>query len=152
MRAIDYARGLYKYLDIYSYPIDLTKLFEPLNIRYLEDPGIIATGITMKLPKLNIIVINSAYPKTKMRFALAHEIAHVVMPHRLEYFVCNRKNSPMEKDADKFAGELLMPKLLIEKLWEEFRENKENRIEILANKLQVSNAAMSVRIRILGLR
>lgn len=152
MRAIDYARDLYRYLDINSYPIDLTKLFEPLKIRYLEDPGIIAVGILVKMTKMNLIVINSSYPATKMRFALAHEIAHIVMPHKSEYFVCNRQKSPMEKDADTFAAELLMPKLLVEKLWEEYKENKENCIEILANKLEVSVDAMKVRKNVLGLR
>lgn len=152
MRAIDYARDLYKYLDIEEPPIELENLFEPLQIRYIEDPGIIATGLTIKLPNINIVIINSSYPEEQMRFALAHEIAHIVMPHKAEYFVCSRSKSPMERSADRFASELLMPKLLIEKLWKKFEENKENRIELMANKLQVSKSAMITRAKILGLR
>ncbi|MFP4459187.1 MAG: ImmA/IrrE family metallo-endopeptidase [Candidatus Zixiibacteriota bacterium] len=152
MRAVDYARGLYKYLDIENYPIDLTKLFKPLKIRYLEDEGIIATGIAVKMPAMNLIIVNSSYPKSQMRFALAHEIAHIVMPHKMEHYVCKHAKSPMENDANRFAAELLMPKLLVEKLWYRYRENKENRIELIANKLQVSKSALQVRIKKLGLK
>lgn len=48
-----------------------------------------------------IFLINSDMPGERVRFTLAHEIGHIVM-HELP-------NDEMEREADRFAAELLMP-------------------------------------------
>jgi Zn-dependent peptidase ImmA (M78 family) len=50
-----------------------------------------------------IFLINSAIPTDRMRFTLAHEIGHIIM-HRLPV-----ENGNMERQADQFAAEFLMP-------------------------------------------
>jgi Zn-dependent peptidase ImmA (M78 family) len=48
-----------------------------------------------------VIFINTRQPKDRLRFSLAHELGHLVM-HRLP-------NPEMEKQANRFASEFLMP-------------------------------------------
>lgn len=48
-----------------------------------------------------VVFINTKQPKDRMRYSLAHELGHIVM-HRLP-------NPDMEKQANQFASEFLMP-------------------------------------------
>ncbi len=50
-----------------------------------------------------IVVLNAAYPASRMRWTLAHELGHLVM-HRTP-----ADPSEAERDADEFAAEFLMP-------------------------------------------
>lgn len=52
-----------------------------------------------------VIFLNSSRPADRMRFSLAHEFAHAVL-HAFPY-------EAMEKEANEFAAELLMPALAI---------------------------------------
>jgi Zn-dependent peptidase ImmA (M78 family)/transcriptional regulator with XRE-family HTH domain len=59
-------------------------------------------GLTLRLAGLPpVIVLNSRMPADRMRFSLAHELAHLVM-HPVP-------TSEMEKQANEFASELLIP-------------------------------------------
>jgi len=53
-----------------------------------------------------VIVVNSAIPTDRIRWTLAHEIGHLVL-HRED------ATDDMEREADAFAAEFLMPGLLI---------------------------------------
>lgn len=53
-----------------------------------------------------VIVINSANPTDRIRWTLAHEIGHLVL-HRED------ATDAMEREADAFAAEFLMPEILI---------------------------------------
>lgn len=48
-----------------------------------------------------IFLVNDAIPTDRLRFTLAHEVGHIVM-HRIP-------SEDMEREADKFAAEFLMP-------------------------------------------
>jgi Zn-dependent peptidase ImmA (M78 family)/transcriptional regulator with XRE-family HTH domain len=52
-----------------------------------------------------IFFVNSTTPADRMRFSLAHEVGHIVM-HQLP-------TDDMEREADRFASEFLMPEALI---------------------------------------
>ncbi|MDZ4869254.1 MAG: XRE family transcriptional regulator [Alphaproteobacteria bacterium] len=59
-------------------------------------------GLTVRMPGLPpCILLNRFLPADRMRFTLAHELAHVVM-HRVP-------SSEMEKQANDFASALLLP-------------------------------------------
>lgn len=59
-------------------------------------------GLTLRLAGLPpVIVLNSRMPADRMRFSLAHELAHLVM-HPVP-------TPEMEKQANEFASELLLP-------------------------------------------
>jgi Zn-dependent peptidase ImmA (M78 family) len=78
----------------------------------VEDAGGIVVQSDFKTDKVDalsqylpgyppIFLINKNIPTDRMRFTLAHEIGHIIM-HRLP-------TEDMEREADRFAAEFLMP-------------------------------------------
>jgi Zn-dependent peptidase ImmA (M78 family)/transcriptional regulator with XRE-family HTH domain len=64
--------------------------------------GASISGVTFAVPGMPpLIVLNSDQPADRMRFSLAHELAHMIM-HRFP-------TPNMEKEANEFATALLMP-------------------------------------------
>ncbi|RKZ31088.1 hypothetical protein DRQ36_03250 [bacterium] len=153
MRPQDYARALYKYIDIETAPIQLEPILDARNIELREDDFAGIDGIAFKGPKYKLIVVNKNLPPERKRFTIAHELGHIVMPHRGGYQICYPgKNKRMEAAADRFAAELLMPEPLVRKLWSRYKDNTEYRASVMADIFAVSVSAMRIRIRRLGLR
>ncbi|PKP67010.1 MAG: hypothetical protein CVT86_02535 [Alphaproteobacteria bacterium HGW-Alphaproteobacteria-8] len=82
-------------------------------VRFVEATGILVVegdfgqadidGVTLRPPGMKpVVVLNHARPADRKRFSLAHEYGHVVL-HAFPY-------DAMEKEANDFAAELLMPK------------------------------------------
>lgn len=153
MRAQDYARALYKYIDIDAPPIRIEPIIEALGIELREDDFDNLNGFAFKKADERMIMVNRSLPPERKRFAIAHELGHIVMPHKGPYHVCFQgRPSRMEKDADRFAAELLMPESTVRKVWERYKDNVEYRVSILAERFEVSRAAMAIRVRRLGLK
>ncbi|MGB9561646.1 MAG: ImmA/IrrE family metallo-endopeptidase [bacterium] len=152
MRAEDYARRLFKLIDINKVPIDLSPILMEYKIEVREESFANILGVTFKSPKFNLIVLNKNIPSRQKLFTLAHEIGHIVMPHKGSSNICViGKNKLMEQSANRFAAELIMPAPTVKKLWEEYRTNPEYRISILADMFGVSYEAMKTRVKLLGL-
>ncbi|MCK5833335.1 ImmA/IrrE family metallo-endopeptidase [bacterium] len=153
MRAKDYARSLYKYIDIESPPIEIEPILSVLNIAFFEGEVGNVDGIAYKEGQSPAIVVNRELSPEAKRFAIAHELGHIVMPHSISYRVCLPDNgSRVEADADRFAAELLIPETTLRKLWPRYRDNKEYRVSILAELFLVSKTAMETRVRYLKLK
>lgn len=56
-----------------------------------------------------VITINSSHPASRRRFTLAHEMGHIVLSHEATVPIDELEHSRLEKQADVFAAELLMP-------------------------------------------
>ena len=152
MRTVDYARDLFRLIQMDSPPVNIDEILKRLNIRlYYEDfSGI--DGIALKSPKLGVIVVNRNLPLVRQRFTIAHELGHLIMPHRGEYYICfPGKYRAMEKNANRFAAELLMPEPMMTHLWKKYATNPQFRVEIIAHILQVSKSALFVRLKELSL-
>ena len=69
------------------------------------------SGCCSKTKNDNIICINSRHPKGRQNFTFAHEIYHLLFDDDNDIFSCmlNSENI-IEKNADKFAEFLLIPK------------------------------------------
>lgn len=83
---------------------DLTALVERAGCIVLpcEFESIGVYGLTLQPPGLpTCIFLNKTMPGDRQRFTLAHELAHAIM-HRMP-------SPDMEREADIFASELLMP-------------------------------------------
>lgn len=100
------------------------------------------------------IRINSLHHPRRRRFTMAHEIAHYFLHrHQQEQFVdqtlfrSEEEADPIETQANRFAGELLMPEELIR---ERMRAGG-NKVEDLARYFDVSSLAMRVRAKQIGL-
>jgi Zn-dependent peptidase ImmA (M78 family)/plasmid maintenance system antidote protein VapI len=86
-------------------PIEnLTKLLEDSGafIIHCDFQTRLLDGLTLYIENFPpLIFINSEIPSDRLRFTLSHELGHIVM-HRTP-------NPNMEKQADEFASEFLMP-------------------------------------------
>jgi Zn-dependent peptidase ImmA (M78 family)/transcriptional regulator with XRE-family HTH domain len=83
---------------------NLTLLAEKAGALVVHSPlgGASISGVTFAVPGMPpLIVLNSDQPSDRMRFSLAHELAHIIM-HRFP-------TPNMEQEANAFAVALLMP-------------------------------------------
>lgn len=84
---------------------DITRLLESRGIfvfiEKFEDSSLDAITVNQRNGTPPTIFVNSERPGERIRFTLAHELGHLVM-HRLP-------RVDMEKEADRFASEFLMP-------------------------------------------
>lgn len=98
-----------------------------------------------------IIQLNKHESYSRQRFTLAHEYKHIVDHNRADaLYIGNRDASPSEQAeqaADYFAGCLLVPKKLLKRAY----YGGMQRTADLAAHFQVSEAAMTVRLRQTGI-
>ncbi|HHS50500.1 MAG TPA: ImmA/IrrE family metallo-endopeptidase [candidate division Zixibacteria bacterium] len=153
MQAKDYARSLYKHTDIESPPIKLDPILDALGIELFEGDVANVDGIAYKNKDSPAIMVHRDLTPERRRFAIAHELGHLVMPHSVSYRICPpERDSRVERDADRFAAELLVPEPTLRKLWPRYRDNVEYRVSILAELFEVSKTTMAIRVRQLRLK
>lgn len=98
-------------------------------------------AITMPGIDLNVILLNSALPASAQRFALAHELGHLVMHN------ATMPSMEMEEEAQRFASALLMPK---DDIYPELRGTRFRDFGPLKNRWRVSLSALIKRAHVLG--
>ena len=98
-----------------------------------------------------VIFTNKKHHINRRRFTAAHEVAHYVLHRNLiedgivdDTLYRSKLSGPLEREANIYAAELLMPRHLILKAIEDGAKSTEE----LAKKFRVSEAAMSIRIGI----
>jgi hypothetical protein len=96
------------------------------------------------------ILVNSAHPKVRKRFTVAHELGHFLrhrnrISNRLidDKMYRSRLGNTKEAEANKLAADLLMPGRLIQQL----RAEGVKSVEDLAKRFEVSLEAMKHRIK-----
>lgn len=152
------ARKVLKDCRITELPVDLEHILDKQGFEYLE-----VDTFPKKVDALFIetdgayyFAINSCHHLHRKRFSVAHELGHILLRHNLSYYgndisIDNPPTSQthtsaegaFEKEANAFAGELLIP---LDMLKKEFSLTPE--IDILAKKFLVSQDAMGVAISI----
>ncbi|WP_265200812.1 helix-turn-helix domain-containing protein [Aureitalea sp. L0-47] len=90
----------------------------------------------------HIIYLNERMPQDRQRFSLAHELGHLIM-----HFRFNSDPSFIEKEADRFASEFLMPENEIKS---SLRNLTFNKLSDLKRYWKVSMRALVRRARDLG--
>ncbi len=122
-------------------------------IRYEPFEGNIS-GLIYRENDTTIIGVNSSHAVTRQRFTIAHELGHVVNGHQYvedEYEKgmsrIYTKHFQQEREADMFAGEILMPK---DFLISDLNTHGLNE-ELLRDKYVVSSTALWLRLTTLGL-
>lgn len=110
-----------------------------------------------------VIGVNSLHPAVRQRFSIAHEIGHLLL-HGPELHVdehafvafrdleSSKASDPAEIEANQFAAALLMPADLLMKSIGELGSNPDvsDAIRVLAQRFQVSQEAMTIRLSKLG--
>lgn len=56
-----------------------------------------------------VITLNETHPASRRRFTLAHELGHIVLGHESSIAAEDDERERLEREADAFASELLMP-------------------------------------------
>jgi Zn-dependent peptidase ImmA (M78 family) len=98
-----------------------------------------------------VIVVNSRQPLSRQRFTVAHELGHYYLGHERSSFAEPGGASRQERAAERFAANLLMPAAWVRRHWQMYAANRENRLSVLAGLFEVSQAALKVRLKELGL-
>ena len=142
-----------KELNIELYPIDIENVAKKIfNIEIRrENLGKAASGFLERINKTWYIYVNEYESVVRQRFTIAHELGHFIL-HKKDYInkttieydqIFFRKNelTQKEKEANDFAGEILMPK---ENVYQAIKDGK-NTVNKLAEFFQVSSSAARYR-------
>lgn len=104
-----------------------------------------------------VIVVNSDQPDDRLRWSMAHELAHLALRHdghdvdHIDLHGASR--TPEDREADLFAAELLMPARAVLDAVRDLRPGDplEENVYRMADRFLVSYAAFAVRLGSLGL-
>jgi len=133
--------------------IRLEDIAYDLGVRIVEGP---LTGAAARLVRYGkhgtIRVSNAEEYSTRKRFSIAHELGHFVLVHgySLEYVSSDLdmhdwyQADGIERVANAFAGELLLPRFLVEKRCD-VRSVDFNPVRAIADEFQASLTATAIR-------
>lgn len=129
---------------------DLTRL--PWIAAIEETHDLPKSGMTSCLPNGRwVITVNAREAMVRRRFSIAHELCHTIVDEAgAKLLPTNRfadHEERLERFCDRFAGALLMPKLILRADWADGIQI----VSRLARRYHVSKAAMTVRLSQLGL-
>jgi Zn-dependent peptidase ImmA (M78 family) len=118
------------------------------------DAPLAISGAASRMPELSVILINRNEPEYRRNYDLAHELFHVLtwsaMPPN-EFDAVMEKKSRVEILADAFAAALLMPRAVLEPLWEtRGKRELHGWINATARQLGVSGQALFYRMKALN--
>ena len=121
------------------------------------------SGFLYLKEKKPIIFVNYFHPEPRKNFTIAHELGHFILGHSGDLFVdkdliiyrdSRSKEGKLrqEKEANRFAAELLMPEeMLIEEIVQnEYNLDKSEDVDKLSAKFGVSSQAMMIRLANIG--
>lgn len=163
--ASEKAEALVIELGVKSPPIDLINLLKELDIKLVKkDLENEFAGAALREGEEKIIVVSNKDSNERQRFTIAHELGHLILHsdsnlHVDKYFRNNKSShgtDPKEMEANRFAAELLMPRIWLEEdlstLNVDLNEKEdESWINSLAKKYKVSKQALIVRLSSLNL-
>lgn len=94
-----------------SEPVNVKSLFRRFNILAIYRPlSQNSYGISIKADGSMFMLINSNSTRGRQHFTVAHELVHLFYDENPEPHVCNGKVFGVERDANRFASALLMPR------------------------------------------
>ncbi len=132
-------------------PLDLPALTKELGIVMLLEPMKDEQSGSLMESKNGdwVMRVNSLHHPNRQRFTISHEIAHFIKHRKLKHtfedttFFRNGESNAIEKEANKFAAELLMP----ESKFDHYINNRSSKVEEIAEYFQVSTMAVRIRAR-----
>ncbi len=107
-------------------PFSVKEIIEKYATVIFDDiPGVDGVSLNIKVPdKTPTVVVNSTAPKVRQRFTMAHELGHIIIPWHIGTLIADVADGielsqseheaayaywELEKEANRFAAELLMP-------------------------------------------
>jgi Zn-dependent peptidase ImmA (M78 family) len=162
------AEALVQRLNVGGPPVDVIHIAEGLGIRVVKTQlGNSVSGALLTREGQPTILIERGHSRKRQRFTIAHEIGHYWLGHQFEpgeqvhvdgaVSMRNERSTEgtdqKEIEANQFAASLLMPRAMLD---EELRRSggvvTEAMVTELANKFDVSEQAMTIRLGALGFR
>lgn len=141
-------------------PIDIFSLTKQYAIIESKNIPVDIDGISLylKLPnKGPKVIINNNKPENRMRFTLAHELGHVLIPWHLGSIVDNislpndenrsDKYWYLETEANRFASELLMPTRWVENIINKCQFDIKKITSQIIKEANVSAIAATIKIK-----
>lgn len=138
-------------------PVDVECLAGAMGITVQKDPFMDGSGMIELKSSGPVITVKDTEVGTRQRFTIAHEIGHLVLGHLNGVSALHRDEAsnfttgvfmPVEREANQFAAELLMPGRVVSYA---ISERGYTRLESLAALFGVSEVAMSWRLKNLGI-
>jgi len=147
----DKIRSILKKVGIKEPPVPIEKIAELFAIKIIPYPSFPdnVSGTIVDQKGFVVIGVNSNHPKVRQRFTTAHELGHFLANHDLADQIVDDvfdRPTDKEREANKYAAELLMPKDMLMK-----DANKKMDIPQLAKRYNVSEQAISIRLLDTGL-
>lgn len=157
MISVNQIRDLANQAGISTVPFGIEEIINKFGIKivYDQDMGEDLSGYIENRSEVWVIGVNKYQSSGRQRFTLAHEFAHFLLHkdriqnerHVDRIFLRDNTYTDIEKAADQFAGELLIPE---SNLKEEIHKGIK-KLAALARVFDVSIAAIRFRARKLGL-
>jgi Zn-dependent peptidase ImmA (M78 family)/DNA-binding XRE family transcriptional regulator len=142
---------------------DLVSVVEEAGLRVIgaDLPEDDLDGAFLTVPECDaaVALINRTKPALRQRFTLAHEYGHLLL-HRGRGVIVDeaifQTTSPVERQANAFAAAFLMPKALIERMYNEYEfPKRRDKLPLygwllMTRRMQVSAHALAWRLYNLG--
>ena len=126
-------------------PVNLGILCEHLNIEVYTLPCDAFGATFTPRGEGGLLLVNDRLPQGRFRFSIAHELGHFLLRHQPLTNIEKGRSLSQERQADAFAGELLLPESFL-------RVDCETRtLSELARRYRVSRQALTIRLTELGL-
>jgi hypothetical protein len=139
-------------IDIFSLAAQYARV-DSMSIPFDVD-GI---SLHLKVPgRTPHIIVNDRYPSHRVRFTLAHELGHVLVPWHIGSIVDNTSTPEetrfdeywcLESEANRFASELLMPGPWVKSIIEKQKHDIYKITEQIVKRADVSSHAATIRIK-----
>lgn len=160
---INYSRrieDILKKLNVNKAPIPVEEVAKLFSIKIIPyDFPDDFSGLIREVSGQTVIGINKKHHPNRQRFTVAHEIGHYLLGHSVDHNIGltddvlsndqNALETNKERDANIFAGELLMPTNMLTSDVQKLRGQIQ--IPELAKLYKVSEQAMSIRLLETGL-
>lgn len=114
-------------------------------------------SLHLKVPGRNPhIIINESNPERRIRFTLAHELGHVLIPWHIGSII-DKTSVPeedkfdeywyLEAEANRFASELLMPSIWVKGVFDRNEYDISKIAKYIVKKANVSSDAATIKIK-----
>lgn len=139
-------------------PVRIEPIMATCNIRHTVEPLPEAlSGLVVVVSGTPVVAVREADPPRRQRFSAAHELGHVLLAHHDSFHVDLSRadgvppdyNWRHERAANEFAAALLMPAALLQT---DIERMARPTVARLAERYDVSEQAMSIRLSVLGFR
>ena len=127
-----------------SPPVNLGVICRWLGIEVYTQPCRAFGALFLAGKGRSILLVNSTLPQGRARFSVAHELGHLLLRHEPVSRIGEPRDLDQERQADRFASELLMPFSLL-------REDcRRLSFDALCRRYRVSRQAMRIRLERIG--